>query len=294
MKAKAYAKLNLFLEINKKRKDGYHNLTGLFCLISLCDEIEIKKSKSHGIKLEMENFANLPSLPYEKNLAYKAALTFCDEFSKQPRYKIKIKKFIPAGAGLGGGSSDCAAVLRCLANMEKINLKNKNNRRKLFSLALKLGADVPFFLSGEKSAVCSLKGEKVRPLPIRVSMPYALIVWPDCFVSTRDVYKNLIIGAEKEIKEKKLLLKKFEKALSESKPIDFSKYLFNRLESSTFRLSPAVKKTAIFLKEKTFGNSLMTGSGGAVFALSYDKKQLDSIKAVLSPLHKFIFLAKFI
>ncbi len=294
MKTRAYAKLNLFLEIKKRRKDGYHNLLSLFCLTSVHDEIEVRKIKKPGIRLEMKNFANIDSLPAEKNLAYKAALAFCDKFSKKPCYEITIKKFIPAGAGLGGGSSDCAAVLRCLADMEKINLKSEKNRKKLFSLALELGADVPFFLSRESAAVCSLKGEKIRPLAVNAPMPYALIVWPDAFVSTADVYRNLVIAAEKEIEKKSLLLKSFEKALVGSKPVDFSKYLFNRLESPAFRLSPAVKRTAGFLKEKTGGNALMTGSGGAVFALSYDRKRLIEIKAALSPLHKFIFLAKFI
>ncbi|MEW5950901.1 MAG: 4-(cytidine 5'-diphospho)-2-C-methyl-D-erythritol kinase [Elusimicrobia bacterium] len=291
---KAYAKLNLFLEITGKRKDGYHNILSLFALTDLADIIEVKKTKKLGISLETKNFANLESLPKEKNLAYKAASAFCETFCVKPSHNIKIKKYIPAGAGLGGGSSDCAAVLKALCFLEKIDIKEKSARKKLFSLALKLGADVPFFLSGEKAAVCSLKGEKIRPLKIASPMPKILIIWPDAFVSTPAVYKSFKMGSQEDINKKKKLLKEFEKKLSFKKAFDFSPYLFNRLENGAFKISKNVEKTAGILKSDTKGNALMTGSGGAVFAISYDIEELKRLKNRFSSLHKFIFLAKFI
>lgn len=291
---KAYAKLNLFLEITDKRKDGYHNILSLFALTDLADIVEVKKTKKLGISLETKNFANLESLPKEKNLAYRAALAFCEAFCVKPSHAIKIKKYIPAGAGLGGGSSDCAAVLKALCFLEKIDIKENSVRKKLFSLALKLGADVPFFLSGEKAAVCSLKGEKIRPIKIASPMPKILIIWPDAFVSTPAVYKSFKMGSKGNINRKKKLLKEFEKKLSFKKAFDFSPYLFNRLESGAFKISKKVKKIAGILKSDTKGNALMTGSGGAVFALSYDIGELKRLKNSFSSLHKFIFLAKFI
>lgn len=294
MRIKAWAKVNLFLEVTGKRKDGYHNLRSIFARISLCDDIEVRRVSSPGINLKIENRANFKPIAKEKNLAYRAADSFCRAFAVKPSFEIKIVKRIPAGAGLGGGSADCAAVLRALAELSGLDTAKKGIRKKLFALASKLGADVPFFLSGEKMAVCSLKGGRIRPLHVSAPLPSLLVVWPDAFVPTFEVYRRFSMGNREDIKKNLKILKGFEKKLSSGKDFDFSAFLFNRLENGAFKIAPAVEKTKKILSARTGGRALMTGSGGAVFALSENRPFLSSLRKEISPLHKFIFLAEFI
>ncbi|GAB4029700.1 MAG: 4-(cytidine 5'-diphospho)-2-C-methyl-D-erythritol kinase [Elusimicrobiota bacterium] len=294
MKIKAWAKVNLFLEVIGKRKDGYHNLRSIFARISLCDDLEVRRVSSPGINLKIENRANFKPIPKEKNLAYKAADSFCRAFAVKPAFEIKIVKRIPAGAGLGGGSADCAAVLKALAKLSGLRTEKREVRKKLFALASVLGADVPFFLSGEKLAVCSLKGGRIRPLPVLATLPGLLIVWPDAFVPTPEVYRNFSPGDREGIKKNLRILKGFERKLSSRDGFDFSAFLFNRLENGAFKIAPVVEKTKEILSARTGGCALMTGSGGAVFALSYNRPFLASLKKEISSLHKFIFLAEFI
>ncbi|PIU83199.1 MAG: 4-(cytidine 5'-diphospho)-2-C-methyl-D-erythritol kinase, partial [Elusimicrobia bacterium CG06_land_8_20_14_3_00_38_11] len=140
IKLKANAKINLFLDILNKRKDGYHNIRTIFQEISLTDEIYVREIKN-GIKI----FCAHPKVPTNKtNLVYKAADLLKKHSGIKKGILIKIKKNIPVGGGLGGGSSDAAAVLKGLNKLWNLKL----TKNQLAGIGKKIGADVPFFIYG--------------------------------------------------------------------------------------------------------------------------------------------------
>ena len=147
IKLKSPAKINLFLEVAGKRKDGYHDLITIFAKINIFDYIFIKKTASEGIRVSMKNNSNLRLKKSGDNIIHKMAVRFFDEFKISPNVKIKLEKNIPVGAGLGGGSANSATVLLGLCRIYGIDLKK--NRKKLSLISKSLGADVPFFLSDE-------------------------------------------------------------------------------------------------------------------------------------------------
>lgn len=139
LKAKAYAKINLFLDVLEKRADGYHEIDTVMQNISLYDEIFLELTDS-GIEV----CCDIPDIKGENNIVYDACKEFLSLIDKNVGVKVNIKKYIPMAAGLGGGSSDAAAVL----NLLNLAFNNPVNDSRLHSVASKLGADVPFFLKG--------------------------------------------------------------------------------------------------------------------------------------------------
>lgn len=173
------AKINLTLQVLKKRNDNYHEIYTIFQKIDLWDEIEIKKTLT-GFSLEF--FSNF-RVPLNKNLAYKAYKKFKEFFKIKDEFIIKIKKNIPIGAGLGGASSNGASILKGLAYFYEIDLNL------LYPLAKELGADVPFFLSPYPSAIGEGIGEILKPFP---NFPaWYIIIYPNFQISTKWAYENL-------------------------------------------------------------------------------------------------------
>ncbi len=173
------AKINLTLQVLKKREDNYHEIYTIFQKIDLWDEVEIKKNKR---SFSLEVFSN-PPIPIKKNLAYKAYQKFKENFKIKDKFIIKIKKNIPIGAGLGGGSSNAASILKGLAYFYEIDLNL------LYPLAKNLGADVLFFLNPYSSAIGEGIGDILKPFP---SFPaWYIIIYPDFQISTKWAYKNL-------------------------------------------------------------------------------------------------------
>lgn len=179
---KSPAKLNLYLDVTGKRKDGYHNIETLFERISLCDEITLKERKS-GIKLHCSN-RSIPS--GSKNLAYKAARLLQRHFNIQKGVDIHIKKKIPVASGLGGGSSNAATVLLGLLDLWDLDI----SRKKLFDIGKALGADVGFFLLQRPFAIGTGKGDRL------VSVKNGRVLWhvlvnPGLKFSTADAYSRI-------------------------------------------------------------------------------------------------------
>lgn len=153
----AYAKINTYLDVISKRPDGYHNIESIMRSVSLCDEITVTY---HGDGNNISLFCSDPRLPTdEKNLAYKAALTFEKCTGVSADLSIHIEKNIPFEAGLGGGSSDAAAVLRALNSLLGTALDNAE----LAAIGARIGADVPFCVYGGCAAVSGI-GEKIHPI----------------------------------------------------------------------------------------------------------------------------------
>jgi len=176
---RAPAKVNLFLGILGRRPDGFHEIESLLAPVSLFDVLEIER-RSRGIAFSC---VGLRGVPREKNLAYRAAEAFIAAFGPAGGVRIRLKKKIPAGAGLGGGSSDAAAVLNAMDRL----FPGLAAPTALGELAASLGSDVPFFLGGRPAWVHG-RGDLVEPLGQPLSRFHAVLVYPGFGVSTAWAY----------------------------------------------------------------------------------------------------------
>lgn len=184
----APAKVNLFLKVLKKRKDSYHDILTVFERISLADKIKISKSPK-GIHVSSDKFITRSA---KDNLVYKAAELALKRGKIDSGVKIRIKKMIPIGAGLGGGSSNAAAVLLGMNKLFGLKLK----RGELMKLGASLGADVAFFILDSACALGEGKGERLRA--INVKKPFwHLLVYPGLRISTKEIYAAFDEIAEK-------------------------------------------------------------------------------------------------
>lgn len=247
------AKINLFLQVIGKRPDGYHDLFSLMCCVDLCDTITLEFGL-HNIQIESSH----PKIPSDHtNLAHRAATAFFDALNIKDGLKIVIEKAIPVAAGLGGGSSNAASVLKGLNR----HYGNPFAPDQLMSMGLGLGADVPFFLFG-KPALASGIGEKLKayrmPLPFHVVM-----VYPRFEVSSGEVFQNLNLGLTK-------CKKKLKKPFFEKSGFDARLHLCNDLEKVTASKYPVIASIKKRLLQCGALGALMSGSGPTVFGLFPD------------------------
>ncbi len=182
----AFAKINLRLDILGKRADGFHELRTIFQTISLHDELRLRASRSDGVTLTIEGNQPLSAEPVEKNLVYCAVDVLRRELRIRGGVELQLKKAIPAGRGLGGGSSDAAAALLGYLRLTRKKLA----AAPLMEMAAFLGADVPFFLLGGRALGIN-KGDEIYPLP-DIPKLYVLVVSPkEIHVPTPDAYRWL-------------------------------------------------------------------------------------------------------
>lgn len=253
MEIPAPAKINLYLDVLGRRSDGYHELQMLMCCIGLHDTVRL--TFAPGISVACD----APDVPEdESNLAHRAARCFFDATDLEAGAHITIDKTIPVGAGLGGGSSDAAAVLSGLNRY----FGHPLSESRLFALALTLGADVPFFLYG-RPAVATGIGEILTPYPGLRPRPIVLI-YPMRPVSTAAVYKKLNLGLTKN----KKITTKF--IFESDWNVDAPKRLYNALEPAAFKLCPVIETAKSKLLAAGAAGALMTGSGSAVYGLFND------------------------
>ena len=252
MRIRAPAKVNLSLRVVGKRRDGYHLIDTIMVPVDLYDEIEIARARP-GAKISVT--CDDPKIPAgEKNLAYKAAALLLGKDAAKTPVAIHIKKRIPAGAGLGGGSSDAAAVLVGLNRL----LRLKKSRRQLLRLAAKIGADVPFFIIRRPARARGI-GERLKPLksPGRL---WLVIAYPGFPVSTAWAYRSLSFKLTKNIVKTSLNRHVW--------PLRGSTFeLVNDLEKPVFRRYPKVARLKRKLAEAGAAGTLMSGSGSSVFGI---------------------------
>lgn len=280
----SYAKINIILEVLSKRADGYHNINSVFARIDLKDILFFEKKNDNKINIYIKNNVNAYDIPVKSNLIYKATELFLNSFNIKSGIDVYIEKNIPLGAGLGGGSSNAATTLIALSDM--FNIKD---RVKIMEIGNKLGSDVAFFLSESSFAICSGRGEIVTPLKIYSKFPYILLIFPDISVLTKDVYSNLNYNYKPELE----LINNFINDVEKNKEIDLSKYLFNRLESSTFKIRPEIEALKQELK-KEFDGVCMSGSGSTVFVIDNDIGKLEKLRDKYLKKYSFVFLTKFV
>lgn len=255
MNIKAYAKLNLTLDITGKREDGYHVLSSIMQEVSLCDDISILVKNGKGqneIKIKCLN-SDIPC--GEENTCYKAVKFFFERYGIENKLvKINIKKGIPDKAGMGGGSADAAAVIKALNKMLGIEAPDED----LEAVAIKVGADVPFFIKGGLQKADGI-GEKLTPLKSNRT-PYFVVAMPHKAASTKEVY-DAFDGIEEPVMAG---TEKFLNALEFN--INPYEYMSNSLTDAAMKVVPEIK-SLIELLSQTSQNVCMTGSGSAVFAV---------------------------
>ncbi len=278
--AKSPAKINIGLRVLSKRADGYHNIETIFYPVKIYDEIRIviekTEEKSTGCIVNVKTKPDT-SLSGKNNICYKAVELFLDTFKIKNNYKIdiSIQKKIPAGAGLGGGSSDAASTLNILSKFF-----NKTNKAKLKNVALELGSDVPFFLSG-KPSYAELRGEKLTSLPDFKIRYKILIVNPGIHVSTKEAYGGLKMTRNKpQIRQTLNKFKKF-------KISDSDKFL-NDFERVVFKKYPQIKDIKDKMYEFDAVFSLMSGSGSTVYGF-FDTKKIKAAEKFFRSLGYKVF-----
>jgi len=255
----AFAKINLRLDILGKRADGYHELRTIFQTVSLHDELRLRTSARPGISLKLHGNEELSREPAEKNLAYRAVEALRGELKIASAVEIELRKKIPAGRGLGGGSSDAAAALLGYLRL----VRRKLPRERLIELAASLGADVPFFLFGGRALGIS-RGDEIYPLP-DVPKLYLLIVSPrDIHVPTPAAYRWLNAPAAELTKSAgNHKLWRFCALCWSARGAGLS----NDFEGPVFREHPRLEEIKRDLLRRGALEASLAGSGSAVFGV---------------------------
>ena len=261
LKLKAYGKINLALDVLRKREDGYHDVRMIMQTVGIYDQLELQATRKPGIAVE----TNLSYLPVnENNLVYQAAKLLMDEFSVKSGIHITLRKFIPVAAGMAGGSSDAASVLFGVNKMFNLGL----SREELMKRGVKIGADVPYCLL-RGTALSEGIGEKLTPLP---AMPQCrvLIAKPGISVSTKLVYENLNINARSGDCHPDI--DGMVQAIQKQDLQEVAKKFGNVLELVTAKKYPIIEEIKAVMKKNGALNALMSGSGPTVFGLFTDER----------------------
>ena len=266
----APAKINLYLDVIEKRPDGYHELVSLICGIGIHDTVRLSfEAPCADNKITVA--CDHPGVPADPaNLAHHAAVAFFDKTGLHCGLSIAIEKQIPVGAGLGGGSSNAAAVLTGLNRHFGFPLPEDQ----LMSLGRRLGADVPFFIYG-CPAIARGIGDKLSPFPEIPDKPLVLI-YPGSPVSTGAVYKKLNLALTKT----KKIHTKF--IFETGKYTDICKHLYNVLEPAAMELCPEIGAAKQALMESGADGALMSGSGSSVFGIFHEARKAESACRKLS------------
>lgn len=255
---KALAKINLGLDVVRRREDGYHEVRMIMQTIQLYDRLDIKRTQEPGIQIQ----TNLSFLPVnENNLIYKAAKLLMDEFSITDGVSVKLDKRIPVAAGMAGGSTDAAAMLIGVNRLFSLGL----TKRQLMERGVQIGADVPYCIM-RGTALAEGIGEALSPLPPMVKSP-VLIAKPSISVSTKFVYQNLKLDDTTihpdidrlidDIKAKNLH--------------DIAAHMGNVLETVTIPNYPVIDEIKKHMLSNGAVGAMMSGSGPTVFGLFDDE-----------------------
>ncbi len=296
---RAYAKVNLHLEVLNRRQDGYHNIFSLMANVELHDllkleSINVIKSRNGTVNVTIDSVNGshkelVDSIPIQDNLITRAVTAYLAECGMTGEIGFTIEKNIPAGGGLAGGSSDAAAALK-LMNERLACFSDEA----LLSLGSRLGADVPFCLMGG-FAVCRGIGDIVNPFS--GNLPYRVLIINDgIHVDTGSAYKALKRseagnGTEALIEGK---ARQMAEAISNGSIESLKRFAVNDFEKPVFEMHPKIAK----MKEKLYGLgadfSLMTGSGSSIIGIFMQEKKAKQAHADLTEVYKEVILTRFV
>lgn len=255
---KALAKINLGLDVVRRREDGYHEVRMIMQTIHLYDRLDIKRTKESGIQIQ----TNLSFLPVnENNLIYKAAKLLMDEFSITDGVSVKLDKRIPVAAGMAGGSTDAAAMLFGMNRLFSLGL----TKRQLMERGVQIGADVPYCIM-RGTALAEGIGEELSPLAPMVKCP-VLIAKPSISVSTKFVYQNLKLDDATIHPDIDLLIDD----IRAKNLYDIAAHMGNVLETVTIPNYPVIDEIKKHMLSHGAVGAMMSGSGPTVFGLFDDE-----------------------
>lgn len=279
---KAMAKINLGLDVIRKRTDGYHEVRMVMQSVNLYDTLTFTKSDEKGITLT----ANKREIPLdERNLIYKAADLLYKKYSMPEGVRIHLDKKIPMAAGMAGGSTDAAAALTGMNQLFELGI----SQEELCGLGVKIGADVPYCIMGG-TVLAEGIGEILTPLPPAPDC-FLVIAKPGIDVSTKYVYENL--HADKLTCHPDI--DGMVRAVSNQDRRGIAAAMGNVLETVTVQEYPVIDEIKKFMKENGAVNSLMSGSGPTVFAIMENAEKAERLKQSLAEtgLAKEIFVTNF-
>ena len=248
------AKINLGLNVLAKRPDGYHNLESFMIPIPLYDILEIIPADSFSLTITGSH-----SVPVEDNLVTKAYTLLKEDFDLPP-VQIHLHKNIPAGGGLGGGSSDASFALKMLNSMFELGLDTPA----LENYAAGLGSDCPFFITNE-TALVSGTGTIMQPMPFTMPAKYLFLVLPGIHIPTKEAFSNI-----SSMNESQGLFR----AINED-PKTWKNTIFNDFEHSIFPLYPMLEriKSSLYINGAMYAS--MSGSGSTMYGFFHEKKDID-------------------
>jgi 4-diphosphocytidyl-2-C-methyl-D-erythritol kinase len=259
----AFAKINLRLDILGQRPDSYHELRTIFQTISLQDELRLRESKASGISLNIHGNASLSSEPVRNNLVYKAVEVLRRELGVRSGVEMFLRKKIPAGRGLGGGSSDAAAALRGYLQLTRRAISVP----RLMQIAASLGADVPFFLFGGRALGIG-RGDEIYPLPDIPKLTLLVVSPADILVPTPDAYRWLKAPALTKTRSASKLWEFCSLCWSSPASAGTQKSgLSNDFERPVFQRHPRLAQIKRALLQRGATEASLAGSGSAVFGV---------------------------
>lgn len=283
IKRKAYAKINLGLDVIRRRTDGYHEVKMIMQTVGIYDLLTFQKSREPGIFITIDN----EELPTDKNnLIYRAAQMIMAEYDIQEGVEILLEKNIPIAAGMAGGSTDAAAVFHGMKELFGLDM----TREKMKETGVKIGADVPYCIEGG-TALSEGIGEILTPLPAPPSA-YLVIAKPDIHVSTKFVYENLhadTLSFHPDIDG-------MVQALKEGDLRGITERMSNVLETVTVKEYPVISHIKEEMIQAGAKNALMSGSGPSVFGIweNEEKARQAFLRIKEAGVAKQVFFTEFV
>jgi len=277
MKVKAFAKINLCLDVLRRKEDGYHEVEMVMTNVDIADVLEIKELEEKKILLKSDNKDLAMD---ETNLIYKAIVLLQKEAGKDFGIELSLEKNIPMEAGMAGGSADAAATLKAVNELFKLNI----SKDRLMELGASLGADIPFCIMGG-TALASGIGEKLKSLKPLPKMKI-LIAKPNTGLSTKKVYESLDIEnlnksgfKHRDVKEMVSVIESDKDEKTKIKEIADS--LNNILELPSIKLLPFIEDIKKTMMDNNCLGCLMSGSGTAVFGIFDNDEDMLRTKKIL-------------
>ena len=275
---KAHAKINLAINVVGKKEDGYHDLDMVMVPVELHDSIHIEVLPSN-----FETYVTCDDFSLEVNEYNLCSITIKkmkEKYNINKSFRIHIHKNIPIGAGLGGGSSNVAAVINAIKTLLKLDIPYEEE----IELAKSIGADVPFFLKNNPARVEGI-GEKLTPIKIK-NKYYALLIKPKNGLSTKDVYaKYDEVGSDNHADVDNLI-----KALENGE--ELKEFMGNDLEKASISMLPVIQDIKKLLLDDGFENVLMSGSGSSIFAISTNRTMVEKEYRKLEKMGLNVYLTK--
>ena len=278
MRLRALAKINLGLDILRKREDGYHEVRMIMQTIRMYDVLKMKKVKKPGISLSV-NYPYIPS--DERNLVYKAAKLLMDEFQVKEGVDICLEKFIPVAAGMAGGSSDAAAAMVGINRLFKLGL----SERELMDRAVNIGADVPYCIM-RGTALAEGIGEKLTRIA-QIPDCFVLIGKPGISVSTKMAYESLQLDKISSHPDIDGMIRDIENG----DLLTMTEKMGNVFEPGIIEKYPVIGEIKDLMEDNGALKAMMSGSGPTVFGIFDDREKMEVAAAVLreSGLAKTVF-----